>query len=419
MTLKDRISRIIASEYIFSTISKVLGVILGVVYSVIINRYLGVSLKGEYAVILNYNSLFTVFLCLGMYQAYPRYRKEDENIYRIFIGNAKSIFCFYFAVAIFLFFVLPVPFNLKIAIIISPFSVLIKELNYIVLIENPKTRNKSSILLNILDIMLILMFVIAFKSNYTVMVIFLIIKELIYSAIAIHNLKINVIKVPFRIKELKKYISYGLIPMISTILMTINYKIDVLMLEKHVISEQIGIYSVGVGLAEYVWLIPDALKDILVSKLSKGRSNEEVSKVIRVSLFFCILSIIAIILLGKFVITLLYGKEYEEAYYITVIILIGVIGMIFYKMVYSFNVVNGYRYINLLNLGAAAITNIIGNLYFINKYGIYGAAITSVISYLLCGVLYLAWFSHKTKIKLKDILFIKKQDIKHLISIIK
>ena len=46
----------------------------------------------------------------------------------------------------------------------------------------------------------------------------------------------------------------------------------------------IGVYSVGVALAEKIWLIPDAIKDILMSRLSNGAPNEEVARVTRMSL---------------------------------------------------------------------------------------------------------------------------------------
>ena len=63
--------------------------------------------------------------------------------------------------------------------------------------------------------------------------------------------------------------------------MTLNYRIDILMLDDifHISTAEIGVYSVGVALAEKIWLIPDATKDILMSKLSNGSNSEEVAKV--------------------------------------------------------------------------------------------------------------------------------------------
>jgi O-antigen/teichoic acid export membrane protein len=105
---------------------------------------------------------------------------------------------------------------------------------------------------------------------------------------------------------------------------------------------QIGIYSLGALLANRLWMIPDALKDILLSKLTNGRTVKEVAKVTRISFFITILFCITAVIFGKLIIWLLYGDEFSNAYFVTMVLLAGILGMVFYKMVYSYNVVNGY-----------------------------------------------------------------------------
>ena len=83
---------------------------------------------------------------------------------------------------------------------------------------------------------------------------------------------------------------------------------------------------------------------------------------------------------------------------------------IFYKMVYSRNISNGKRVINLIFLGASAMVNFIGNLFLIPIYGIWGAAIMSVVSYSLCGISFLIYFQHVSKIPYSKILLIQKED---------
>jgi O-antigen/teichoic acid export membrane protein len=172
----------------------------------------------------------------------------------------------------------------------------------------------------------------------------------------------------------------------------------------------VSIYSLGVSLAERVWLIPDALKDILLSRLVKGKTEEEVARVIRTSIFFCMLSIVIIALLGKDVISFLYGTEFSGSYNITIIMLFGLLSMVLYKMIYSYNIVNGHRIVNLLFLGLAALINIVGNYFLIPLLGIVGAALTSVISYSICGVLFLVYFKKKSRIPIRIILFVTRDD---------
>jgi O-antigen/teichoic acid export membrane protein len=157
-------------------------------------------------------------------------------------------------------------------------------------------------------------------------------------------------------------------------------------------------------------MIPDALKDILLSKLVGGKGADEVAKVSRISFFITMICEILVIIFGKPLIRVLYGSEYDGAYFITLIICAGVIGMVFYKMIYSFNVANGDKNVNLFLLGISALANIILNALTIPFLGSYGAAIASLVSYFVCGIGFLIFFSRKTGTKIWDIVVINKDD---------
>lgn len=203
--------------------------------------------------------------------------------------------------------------------------------------------------------------------------------------------------------------------MITVILMEINYKVDVIMLDWfHIAKSDIGVYSIGVMLAQKLWTIPDALKDILLSKLAKGKTSTEVSKVTRISFAVTLLTVIGMVIFGKPLILLMYGPEYSGAYSITLIILAGVLGMVFYKMVYSYNVVNGHKKVNLVFLSIAAGLNVIVNAIMIPQIGTYGAAIASLISCSACGLVFLFYFCKKTNTPIKYMIFLQKEDMQLL-----
>jgi len=91
--------------------------------------------------------------------------------------------------------------------------------------------------------------------------------------------------------------------------------------------------------------------------------------------------------------------------------LVGVMGMIFYKMIYSYNISKGKRWVNLLFLGLAALVNVAGNLFAIPKFGIWGAGIVSITSYMLCGICFLIYFWRVSHISLVRLLFVQRADI--------
>lgn len=413
--------KLLSDDYVFSVISKLVGVVLAIVYSAFYNRYLGASLKGEAAIIANYISVISSFACLGMYQAYPFYKKKEGDVFYPFLNTMTSLYLILMGVAIAAAALPCFNANLKCAIVLVPIHAYIRHINYMVTIEAPRRRNVSSILISLFDLLVVIGFFVFSQASYKYMVAIMVIQVLINLALSYSNLKSKLKHFRFTLKLLPKYMKFGFLPMITLFLMTVNYRVDVLMLERYnmVTTAQIGIYSVGVMIAEKVWLIPDAIKDILLSRLCQGKGADEVAKITRINIAVVIvLTIMAAIASGPFV-RIVYGSEYVGADTITIIMLMGVIGMIFYKMVYAYNVALGKRAINLVLLAFAALLNVVGNLFLIPHFGIYGAAWTSVISYNICGVFFLIYFHRETKIPISQMVFLQKEDINTLKSLLR
>jgi O-antigen/teichoic acid export membrane protein len=289
-----------------------------------------------------------------------------------------------------------------------------KVFHYLVLIETPKKANSLSIILRAVDIVFISSYFMFKNLNLYLCIVFLIIRQFYYCVSSIWILDIKPKElVPKFDKELFKYLRYGFIPMLTILMMTINYKIDTIMLShsKNVSIAEIGVYALGVSLAEHVWIIPDALKDILLSKLTNGKGEEEVAKICRISLIIILLCILGVAIVGKPIIHIIYGNQYSDAYQVMILITMGGIGMIFYKMIYSYNVINGRRLVNLFLLSSAAIINIVLNAFLIPNHGIIGAAIASLVSYLICGLMFLRYFVKLTNYPWKRIVLVQYEDI--------
>lgn len=419
--IKGLCSFVINQDYVFSVFSKFLGVFIAVIYSIVFNRYLGASLKGEAAVISNYASIISAVLCLGMYQAYPFFKKREGDVFYPFLNTMTSFYILVMAAMGLLAAFLPIDINIRVALVLVPIQSYIRHINYVVTIEKPRTRNIASIIINITDVLVVAAIWIFTEPSYKYVVIILVAQILINFVISFANLKMAIRKFRFTLKLLPKYAKFGFMPMITLFLMTVNYRVDVLMLEHSasITSAQIGIYSVGVALAEKVWLIPDAVKDILLSRLCKDKGKDEVAKVIRLNLAVSVAMILFVALLSKPFVSIVYGSEYIGADIITVIMLAGVVGMIFYKMVYSYNVSQGKRSVNLIFLSVAAVANVIGNIILIPIWGIYGAALTSVVSYTLCGICFLIYFKKGSGVSYFKMLFVQKEDIAFIKGILK
>lgn len=422
------LKKLLKNDYTFSLVARVVCIIFGFIYTVLLSRYLGASLRGEYSIVQNYATLAAVLLSFGIYQAYPYFKKKNpdkdnqKKLYKNITSNILGLFLIYLFICIFIVIFIPINFRIKMVLLIIPTSYLYKQINYILLIENPRICNITDVILSIFDIVVVTLLMFFTKANVFYCFAFLTIDKIVYAFLPVRNLKINFLKNPPKVdKEIKKYIRYGFIPMITIILMTVNHKVDIIMLSlfKDISTADIGIYSLGVLLAEKVWMLPDTLTNILQSKLANGKEEDEVAKISRISFTVTAFSLILVAILGKPLISFAYGSEYSGAYQITLIILLGVLGMTFYKVIYSYNVVNGKRKLNFIFLSLSVIINVALNLIFISNYKTIGAAIASLIAFIFCGFIFLVSFSHDTGIKIVDMIFLKKGDIELLKSLLK
>lgn len=114
---------------------------------------------------------------------------------------------------------------------------------------------------------------------------------------------------------------------------------------------------------------------------------------------------------GKLILHSLYGVEFVDAFKVTLLLSLGSISMVYYKMIGVVLLSEGKRWIYFIVLLMSVTANTIGNLKLIPLYGMYGAALSSIISYSICGISLLIYFCWDNKMPLKEMVMIKKSEI--------
>ena len=412
----NRISKLIGNDYIFSVLVKIFMLVIGVFHSAFLARFLGAELKGVAATITSTVALSQVVISCGINQAYPYFKRQGEikDFSHIFLNNVYCIYTILFALAAFVTFWFRAFFTSKIifTLLLTPIFAYENIVSYVYLIEKPLRKNIWSLFSSVVETLIIIFLWLFVKPNYIYMIIAIsaaVIIRGIASTIGL-NIKLNIKLVSM--KFVFKMIRFGLMPMIALILTVMNSKIDILMMDwnKTVDSASIGLYSVGIGLADKILAIPDAVREILLSKLVSGKSEREVALVTRLSFFFCVIISVIISLLGKLILYILYGADYLGAHNVLIIASSGTIFMVFLKMISQYNIVNKNQLANLVMLAVSVLTNICLNLILIPYYGIVGAAIASFVGHFVCAICFIVYFCKKTSIKPRELLLPKKED---------
>ena len=191
------------------------------------------------------------------------------------------------------------------------------------------------------------------------------------------------------------------------------------MMERFLPYSEIGLYTVGIGLAEYAWLVPDAFKNVLFARTAKKNSVQSVITSIKVNTVIILVILAGVLLLGKHVINFLYGVEYSDSYSVTCIIFLGVPAMMLFKLIGPLYIAEGKQKLYFIILVISVVANAGLNLFLIPTMGKIGAALASVGSYLVCGLVFYLRFIRDYHIVWYEPLLLRKKDLKGLINRIK
>lgn len=229
--------------------------------------------------------------------------------------------------------------------------------------------------------------------------------------------KINIKYIkPIPQEMFKKGITFA----VALFILQLNYKIDIVILENMVSAAEVGVYSVGAHLAELIWQLPAAISVVLFAKSANSKSDSEASlrsaRLLRLSLAALFVVVLVFGIVSNYFVTFIYGAEYQEAAGVINILLPGVLMIVISKILHPSLAARGYPLYGLAVFIAPLFINVVLNFILIPVYGINGAAMASTISYTIGGITYGIVYSRKEKIRLRDLLFIKKEDINLIIN---
>lgn len=401
--------------YVLSLIKKTNTVILGLLATVFINRTLGPELLGDYAYIVNIINILLNIANFGITAILPNYnRKKESWVKDTFYSLVFIQFVLYLCIGVALAMVLNKPVFMLYALVLASEVLSLQILNCTIVYNFLVSTIANSVAVFVNATYLFILFV-NNTTNINLVLLALAIKGLTSVVICLPSIIIGFNRKTIKPEKWLGILSAGLVPMMISLMTILNYKVDILELKwLQVPSSQIGLYSVGLGFAEYALIIVDVFKDVLINKTADNDNIEHVCFSMRCSSTMLVLSYLVLVVAGKILIVFLYGSDYAGAYSITILTMIGVYSMMFLKLLGTLYIARGEWNYYFKVMMMAAITNIIINYVLIPFWGIYGAAIATIISYSIIGMLFFVRFCKEYDIRYRDALIIKKEDFKSI-----
>ncbi len=406
-------------------------IVLGLAVSIITARYIGPEGNGTIAALTVYPSLFMTIGSLGIRQSTTYFLgknifSEEEIktaitqiwmmttvisvissflLIRFFSSSGDNLLLIFLAL-------LPIPFNL-----FNTYN------SGIFLGKNDiKTFNKINWMPSLIIFLGSLLFVVVFQFDVSGAMLASIGGPLfMFSLLLFKNKFLNFFSFNYNWGIIRKMLSLGVVYAGALFVINLNYKLDVILMDRLSNAAELGIYTKGAGITQYLWQIPMLFGTIVFARSAVTKDgfgfSLKVAQLLRVSFVAITAVALLLFLFSEYIIVGMYGESFRKSSSVLNYLLPGVLILTIYKVMNMDLAGKGKPWISMKAMLPALVVNVPLNLILIPKFGANGAAISSTVSYGIAGLLFLYFYSRAVKLPIKEILTYRKTDFDPLLEV--
>ncbi|QHS54276.1 oligosaccharide flippase family protein [Mucilaginibacter sp. 14171R-50] len=405
-------------------VSRVAVIAAGIGGAVVTARYLGPEGNGVIAALMVYPSLFMTVGSLGIRQAAAYFvgqqKYELQDIYGavLAIWLVTSVFCVASSYLLIKFFTKGIYSEtlILLAVIAIPFSLYSTYSSGIFLgKQDIKEFNKINWIPAVLNFAFTFILVAIVPLGVAGSMLGTFIGAAILPFFIANKIrKVAVIKPVFNGVIIKGMLSLGIVYAISLLVTALNYKVDIILLNKYSTISELGIYSKSVNIVQYLWEVPTLVSTIVFSRSVGAKDPQEISRkvcrLLRFSSVIIIFASILMFLLSPLIIKVLFGAKFAGSVSVLNILLPGVLLLTVFKVLNMDIAGKGKPWLSMKAMVPAVIINIILNILWVPGHGANGSAAASLVSYTFASLMFLYVYSKEVKMPIKDILKFTSED---------
>ncbi|MFB6150295.1 MAG: polysaccharide biosynthesis C-terminal domain-containing protein [Haloarculaceae archaeon] len=186
----------------------------------------------------------------------------------------------------------------------------------------------------------------------------------------------------------KQLLTFNLLSVLLTFLLTSLYHVDVIMLQTMRGSQQVGNYKAALTLAEFLWFVPMALQAVYVHSASslwsqnrRRHVSDLATRTTRYTLLLTAVMALGLASLAHVVVPLYWGPEAAPAVVPLLLLLPGAVGFAVVRPTLAIEQGHGDLRFATIATGLAALVNVVLNAILIPELGMRGAAIATSVGY--------------------------------------
>jgi len=227
-------------------------------------------------------------------------------------------------------------------------------------------------------------------------------------------------KTPYK-TVIRELLGYGWLVQLSFFMQFLNYRLSYYFLSHFEGLASVGVFSIGIAIAEAVWVISRSTSVVLYSKIVNTETErEKISNVklsLRISSSATIFALLALLILPANIYTLLFGEEFFRVKEVILYLIPGIYAIAVSNIIGHYYSATGKLKILNIKSFMGLIFTVALSFLLIPTLGIKGACIAASSSYIASSI-YLFYRFYKTeRFDLRDF-FIRKDDYRKLRALI-
>lgn len=416
-----------SKDLIYMVGSQVAGILLGFIANIVLARALGPTGKGYYDIVIGSAGLLVTFLGFSLTSGVFYYASREALHYRRLYGVLVLLVTGQSLVALVTLYMLRDMTAMdwllpKVdrwsAIWLIPLSMLVQQLaRFAQMLLGGKARFQSVSRKNIIMQALSTGLLAALFVAGVTLPVYFILASLVATLTNILLCLYEIWQLPLRADRLflKGAIIYSLPLALGNFLQFLNYRLDIFIVNNYHGLYTVGVYTLAVGLAQLIWLVPNNLATLILNKAAADKAGqwrpEQVAFLSRLSFWFSVALGLGMAVAGPALIGPLYGERFQASIGPLLLLLPGIV-LFSVTIILSGQLAGvGKQIYTTIVAAAAFLCTLALDLLLIPRWGASGAAVASTCAYSLSMVLTWYFFQRiHPAITLGDLLWLQRRD---------
>lgn len=414
-------------------VSNILAITSALLVDILLSRELGPDGRGLYTSVLVVPLIVTSFVMLGIRRsAVFHLGQKDFDANRI-VSGILSLLVITSILAVMVsglvFIVIPpegltLPIAMLALLSVPVKLVLVYSGGIYIGTEDFKRSNIQVWLPVFIDLIGILLFVLLFKWSVYGALLSLFLANVVVAVFSLSYLfKTYQIRLSADKEMMWSLAKMGLAYAVAVVVMQLNYRVDILLLQELSTMKEVGFYSLGVAISDKLWQLPSAIGLVVMSRTANVEDtfklDRDVAKLMRLSFLIVLIAAFVLWLVIPYLLPFIYGQRFTPSIPIVRLMLPGIIMFVIVRILSGRFAGAGQPKLLILLFVPTLLVNVILNVIWIPSYGGLGAAMATNVSYTLGALGMLVLFSVKMNISFKDLIVYQRSDFAFLSKVAK